>query len=82
MFFYVIITGDLNVNKFSENLKLFLKNMENRFLVQSTSNESAIFSYKTALSKANVKTNSMRSSKWTYKKEQTFAIDSFIVLKI
>ena len=56
--------------------------MENRFLVQSTSNESAIFPYKTALSKANVKTNSMRSSKWTYKKEQTFAIDSFIVLKI
>ena len=82
MFFYVIITGDLNVNKFSESLKLFLKNMEYRFLAQSTSNESAIFPYKTALSKANVKTNSMRSRKWAYKKEQTFAIDSFIVLKI
>ena len=39
--------------------KIFFKKLECRFLVQSITNESATFPYKTALSKANVKTNSV-----------------------
>ena len=42
---------------FSEKLYLFLKKLEYRFLVQGTTNENAAFPYKTAQSKANVKTN-------------------------
>ena len=39
------------------------------FLVQNSTSESAIFSYKTALSKSNVKKNWMESAKWNYHKE-------------
>ena len=35
--------------------------------------ESAIFPYKIALSKANVKTNRMGSAKWTYQKKRSLA---------
>ena len=56
----------------------FLKKLENRFLVQSATNESATFPYKTALPKANVKTNWIGSTKWTYHKECTFATDYFL----
>ena len=45
------------------------KKLEYRFLVQSTTNKSAAFLYKTTLPKVNVKT--------TYHKEWTFATDYF-----
>ena len=57
---------------FLKNENLF-KKMENRFLVESDRIENATFSYKTALTEANVKTNRMVSTKWTYHKEQSFA---------
>ena len=57
---------------FLKNENLF-KKMENRFLVESDRIENATFSYKTALTEANVKTNRMGSTKWTYHKEQSFA---------
>ena len=45
--------------------------------------ENALFPYKTAiLSEANVKTNRMVSTKWTYRKEWSFASNYFIFLKI
>ena len=74
------ITGDFerlqyfNFNKFSENVK--------PFLVESVLIENTTFPCKTALSKANVKINRKRSSKWTYHKEQGFSPDYFIFLKI
>ena len=43
------------------------------FLVVSTKIENSIFRYKTALSKASVKTNVMGCAKWTYHKEWSFA---------
>ena len=58
--------------------KTFFKNLEDCLLVQSTTNESATFPYKTGLSKANVKKIGMGSTKWTYYKERTFATDYFI----
>ena len=44
--------------------------------------ENALFPYKIAISEANVKTNRMVSTKWTYQKEWSFASSYFIFLKI
>ena len=55
--------------------------MEYRFLVESTKIDNITFSYKTALSKAIVKTNRMESTKLTYHKEQSFATNHFPFLK-
>ena len=43
--------------------------------------ENVTFPYKTDLSKANVKTNRMGSTKWTYHKERGFATNYFIFWK-
>ena len=50
------------------NTKIFSKKLENRFLVESNKVENASSPYKAAISKANVKTNRMVSTKWTYHK--------------
>ena len=62
--------------------KTFSKKLEYRFLVQITKIESAIFSNKTALPEANVKTNRMGSTKCTYHKRRSFATNYFDFLKI
>ena len=62
--------------------EIFFKKLEYRFLVESTKIEKASFPYKTAVSEANVKTNRMVSTKWTYHKERSFASNYFIFLKI
>ena len=62
--------------------KIFIKKLECHFLVGSTKIESVSFVYKTAISEANVKTNSIVSKKWTYRKERSFASSYFIFLKI
>ena len=54
-------------------IKTFSAKLEYRFLVESTTIESALFPYKTDLSKANVKLNRMWRTKWTYHKERRFA---------
>ena len=53
-------------------MKTFLKKLEPRFLFESTKIENASFPYKTAISEANVKTNRMVSTKWTYQKERSY----------
>ena len=63
---------------FLENENLFFKKLENSFVVESTTIERATYPYKTALSEANVKTNRMGSTKWTYLKEHSFARIYFI----
>ena len=55
--------------------KTFFKNLECCFLVESTKMENASFPYKNGLSEASVNTNRMVSTKWTYHKEQSFAIN-------
>ena len=52
------------------------------FLVEYTTTENTMFPNKTALQKANVKTDIMGSTKWTYHKERTFVTNYFICLKI
>ena len=66
---------------FLEN-KTFLKKLECRFLAESTKIENALFPYKTSISEANVKTNKVVPTKWTYHKERSFASTYFIFLKI
>ena len=56
--------------------------LEYRFLVESTKIQYASFPYKTTISEANVKTNRMVSTKWTYREEWSFASNFFIFLKI
>ena len=62
--------------------KTFFKTREYCYLVESTKIENATFSYKTALSEANVKKNRMGSSKRAYHKKQSFASNYFIFLKV
>ena len=56
---------------------MFFKKLEYSFLVESTKIENASFPYKTAISEANVKTNRMVSTKWTYNEKQSFASNYF-----
>ena len=58
--------------------EIFFKKLEYRFLVESTKIENASFPYKTVVSEANVKTNKMVTTKWTYQKERSFASNYFI----
>ena len=85
---YVTITENLSVFKTLSlkqifwKKKTFFKKLEYRFLVESSNIENALFPYKIAISEANVKTNKMVTTKWTYQKERSFASNYFIFLKI
>ena len=68
----------LTLKQIFSNTKTFSKKPDYRFLVESTNIESALFSYKTAISEANVKTNREVSTKWTHHKECSFASNYFI----
>ena len=61
--------------------KKTFKKLEYHFLVETTKIENTSFSFKTALSKPNVKTNRMATTEWTYHKEWSFASDYFIFLE-
>ena len=54
-------------------MQAFFKKLTYRFLFESTKTENVPFPYKNALSRANVKTNRVGSTKWTYHKEWSFA---------
>ena len=64
---------------FLENENLFQKTVP--FLVEATKSDNTSFSFKTALSEANVKTNRMATAKWTYHKEWSFASNRLIILE-
>ena len=51
-------------------------------MVESSEIEKAPFPYKTAISKANVKTNRVVTTKWAYHRERSFASNYLIYLKI
>ena len=57
----------------------FFKNLEHRFLFESTKIENASFPYKPAII-SEAKTNRMMSTKWTDHKEPSFASNYFIYL--
>ena len=58
--------------------EIFSEKLENRFLVESTQIENPSFPYKTSISEANVKTNKIVSTKWTYHKKRSFVSSYFI----
>ena len=62
-------------------MQTLLTKLEDRFLVESIKIENATFPYKTALPEANIKTNRMGSTKWTYHKEPSFVSNYFIFLE-
>ena len=59
----------------------FSKKLEYRILVESTEIGNVTFLYKTALSETYVKMNRMKSTKWTYHKERSFASNNFPFFK-
>ena len=59
-------------------MRTFFKKMEHRFIVENTKIENATFSYTTALSEANVKTNRTGSTEWACQKERSFVSNYFI----
>ena len=61
--------------------KTFFKKLKYRVLVETTKFENTSFPFKTALSEANVQTNRMGTTKWTYHKEWSFASNYFIFLE-
>ena len=61
--------------------KTFFQKLEYHFLVETTKIENTPFPFKTALSEANVKTNRMATTKWTYHKEWSFASNYLIFLE-
>ena len=67
---------------FTENENLFQTSGVPFFLVESNKIENASFPYKTSISEANVRTNRMVSTKWTYHKERSLANTYLIFLKI
>ena len=60
-----------------DNQEKFWLFSEHSLLVVRTKVENASFPYKTALLEANVKTNRMVITKWTYHKDQSFASNYF-----
>ena len=83
--FYVTILNVFNILTSKQifwKTKTLVKKPEYLFLVESTKIENASFSYITAISEANVKTNKMLTTKWTYQKEWSSASNCFIFLKI
>ena len=60
--------------------KTFFQKLENLSLVKLLRLKTS-FPFKTALSEANVKTNRMATTKWTYHKEWSFASKYFIFLE-
>ena len=62
--------------------KTFFEKQENRFLVETTEIENTSFSFKTALSEGNVKTNRMATTKWTYHKSGVLPATALFFRKI
>ena len=62
-------------------MESFFKKLNYCFLVEATKIENPSFPFKTALSEANVKTNSVATTKWTYHKGWSFASKYLIFLE-
>ena len=74
--------GILTLKQIFWKVKIFLKKLGYHFLVESTKIENVSLLYKTAISEANVITDRMVCTKWTYHKEWSHASNNFIFLNI
>ena len=66
---------------FFQKTRIFFKKLKHFLVVESTAIESVAFPYKAALSEANVKTNRIGSTKWTYHKEYRFTSSYLVFMK-
>ena len=73
----LIVFDCLTLKQIFWKTKALFKKLEYSSLVESTKIENASFLYKTAISEANVKTNKTVTTKWTYRKERSFATTLF-----
>ena len=62
--------------------KTFFKKLEYRLLVETTKIENTSFPLKTTLSEANVKTNRMTTTKWTFTKSGLLPVTTLFFWKI
>ena len=69
----------LNVKQIFRETKTFFKKLEYLFLVEATKIENTSFPFKTALSEADVMTNRMATTKWTYHKEWVLPVTTYFV---
>ena len=76
------VFNTLTLKQISWKMKTSFKKLECCFIAESAKIENSSFPYKSVVSGANVKTNRMVSTKWTYYKERRFASNYFIFLKI
>ena len=61
--------------------KTVFKKLEYQFLVETTKIENTSFPIKIAQSEADIKTDRMATTKWTYHKEWCFASNYFVFLE-
>ena len=73
------VSNTLTLKQIFWRTKTLFKNLEKYFLVKTTNIESK---FKIDLSEANVKTNRMVTTKWTYHNEWSFTSSYFIFLEI
>ena len=76
------VFNTLNLKQIFWKTKTFFEKLENQFLDGNTRIENSSSQYKTAILEANDETNRTISSKWTYRKEWSFARNYFISLEI
>ena len=62
-------------------METFFSKINYCFLVESSKIKNASFSYKSAISEANVKTNSMERIKWTYGKNRGLPVTNLVFRK-
>ena len=70
------VFNTLTLNKFLGKRKPFSKNLEYRFSVETTKTENASFSFKTALSEADVKQIEWRLQNGPVAKSEVFPVTS------
>ena len=79
---FLEVSNTLTLKQIFWKTKTFFKKLEYYFLHESTKIENASFPYKTVMSEANVQTNRMEGTKWTYHKERSFASNCFFLKKV
>ena len=71
------VFNTLTLKHFFRKTQTVFKKLEFRFLVENIKIENASFPYYNVTSEANIKTNKMVTTKWTYRKERSLAITIF-----
>ena len=72
------VFNTLTLKEIFMKMKNFFKKLEYRYLVGNTKIENVSFPLKITISEANVKTNRMVSTKWTYHEKRSFVSNYFI----